>query len=186
MKSRMYLNTDKRGEIVWTTTNSIVNEATNLRVQIINFFNCIFNVAWLYCFLNSHTICNGCKVYICYLSIRKFKTKEEKYIQSTNNSTKRWERIRSVPDSFRNFSAASTYPSVTRKFITNLFMSSFRILTSVSFFSHSSLVITFFEIAFELLIKIYINDIAKNFIQSQINVTLVPKSIFLTNHTHKL
>lgn len=55
-----------------------IAEATNLRIQIINFFNCIFNIPWLYCFLDSHTICNSCKIYICYLSIRKFIKESER------------------------------------------------------------------------------------------------------------
>ena len=49
----------------------------------------------------------------------------------------------------RNLSAASTKPSVTRKFMTRRFMSSLRILTSRSFRSHSSRVTTFFEDAME-------------------------------------
>lgn len=58
-------------------------------------------------------------------------------------------RLRWVPDSTRNLSAASTKPSVTRKFMTRRFMSSLRILTSRSFRSHSSRVTSFLEDAME-------------------------------------
>ena len=60
------------------------------------------------------------------------------------------QRIRLVPDSLWNLSAASTKPSVTRKFMTRVFISSFLSLTAFSFFSHSSRVITFFEVAWSV------------------------------------
>jgi hypothetical protein len=68
-------------------------------------------------------------------------------VQAPGGRRREGRDVRWVPDSVWKICAASKYPSVTRKFITSLFMSSLRTLTAASLRSHSSTLVVFLPIA---------------------------------------
>lgn len=86
-----------------------------LRVQIVHFFNGVLHITTLHCLLDSHSISYSRKINVGYKLIRKSgvlipnssnSTKSHK--RDINGLSRKMKRIRSVPDSILNFSAAST------------------------------------------------------------------------------